>query len=298
LPSGTQYSDYLFWDSLAPTPSWTVQSTSIHIGANAGKFGRGNNSVAIGNNAGVTGIGNNAISIGNNAGGPTNQGANSIQLNASGIGPTGNQGANSILLNATNNSITTPVNSIILAADAVEITGPTGNAFYVAPIRGVTGTSIPPNLLGYNNSTSELTWFSNANYFSSNKVVANSTTSGTIAATSYTSSLGGSPGTNPSVTITTGTAVFVTITGQHTSANSNTELYISFDVTGASNLPANDIRALIMTGRNSGDAMQYSSVLYITGLNAGNNTFSLSYRVSETNTITITNRVLIVERYN
>lgn len=101
--------------------AWAVGSTNINLGGFAGETSQGLNAVAIGYNAGASGQGQNAIAIGLNAG-------------ASG------QAANSIILNA---SIST------LNAGA--------SGLYVAPVRNVTQT----NILGFNTSTNELTYFSN-----------------------------------------------------------------------------------------------------------------------------------------
>lgn len=86
-----------------------MQSTGcIAIGLNAGFTGQGVNSIAIGNNAGFTGQGNNSIAIGNNAGNTA-------------------QPSNTIIINALSNT---------------NINGTTGSAFYVSPIRNVTGAAL------------------------------------------------------------------------------------------------------------------------------------------------------------
>ena len=69
----------MFWNST--TSKWDVDSTKIHIGANAGQINQGANSVAVGYNAGQTNQGANSIAIGYNA---NLVGENSILLNASG----------------------------------------------------------------------------------------------------------------------------------------------------------------------------------------------------------------------
>jgi hypothetical protein len=268
----------------------------VHIGANAGKTGQGANTVAIGNNAGFFEQGTNAIAIGNNAG-ATGQGANSIHLNSSGTTGVTRQGVNSILLNSTNSDISCPANSIILAGSTGTITGATANAFYVEPIREATVALIPENLLGYNNLTSELTYFSNANLFVSNKVVANNNAAGTTSSNTYNVLTGG--GTNPSVTITTGTSVFVTITSYYSSGVNGLEGYVGFAISGDTSIAATDTQALILSGRNAtNNFTQCSATFLVTGLNAGTNIFTLNYKVSTVDTCTFQNRTIIVERYN
>lgn len=117
LPSGTNYSNYLYWNT--NTNSYQVETNStVHIGSNAGTFTQGIGSIAIGNNAGTTGLGNYAISIGSNA-------------------SNNNQSSNSIVLNASNTSITA-----------------NNSATYINPMRSMTGTNMYPT--SYDTSTNEL----------------------------------------------------------------------------------------------------------------------------------------------
>lgn len=62
--TGTNYSDYLFWDN----DEWRVGQNEVHIGSNAGQMNQGKNAIALGKGAGQT-----------------NQPANSIVINASGV---------------------------------------------------------------------------------------------------------------------------------------------------------------------------------------------------------------------
>jgi len=90
LPAGTDYSDYLYWNS--GTTTWEVGSTSIHIGTNAGLTDQGDLSVAIGSAAGLQGQRSGGVAIGTNAG-QNNQeieciaiGTNAGQTNQGGFG--------------------------------------------------------------------------------------------------------------------------------------------------------------------------------------------------------------------
>jgi hypothetical protein len=172
-PTGTNYSDYIYWNNNA----WAVGSTGVHLGTNAGqtgsasncisigynsgRYGQSNGSIAIGNNAGVTGLGSNSISIGNYAGnynGSTGQGSNSIQLNSS--GNTGIQGNASIFLNSTIGStgFSCPSGSIVLISDNASNIGSTASSFYVNPVRQISQN----NILGYDSVAKEITYFSSA----------------------------------------------------------------------------------------------------------------------------------------
>jgi hypothetical protein len=66
LPSGTNYSDYLYWDDVGA--AWAVGSGQVHLGQGAGKIGQGLGGIALGISAGFDSQGNAAIAIGNQAG--------------------------------------------------------------------------------------------------------------------------------------------------------------------------------------------------------------------------------------
>ena len=182
--SGTNYSDYIFWNNA--TSTWDVGNTTIHIGSNAGYTNQQSNAIAIGQNTGYTNQQSNAIAIGQSAGyglqganaiavgqnaGQTNQGTNAVAIgqNAGSTGQGANavaigqnagwtgQGANSIAIG--NNSNITGINNIFLNATGIEkqFFGQTG-AFYVNPIRGTTGIvgNTGMNLLMYNTGTNEV----------------------------------------------------------------------------------------------------------------------------------------------
>ena len=79
--NGTNYSEYLYWNSYIS--EWAVGNNKVHIGTNAGQTGQGSNAVALGNLAGQSNQGSNAIAIGYKAG-ETGSVTNSIILNSSG----------------------------------------------------------------------------------------------------------------------------------------------------------------------------------------------------------------------
>jgi hypothetical protein len=150
LPNGTNYGDYLYWDS--NTSSYAVGDTNINLGQNAGKYSQGTNAVAIGSNAGTTGQGINAVAIGANAG-TTGQGNYSIAIGSK--AGEFNQAANSIVLNATNTALNA---------------GTTG--FFVNPIRinpnigntGLTGINGNTYTLNYNPLSFEIQYFPSLQY--------------------------------------------------------------------------------------------------------------------------------------
>jgi len=85
--SGSNYSDYIYWNSTGTPPAWAVGTTSVHLGGGAGQ-GAGVGSVAIGYQAGYSAQGSYAVAVGYQAG-YSSQPASSIMLNASGTYLTG-----------------------------------------------------------------------------------------------------------------------------------------------------------------------------------------------------------------
>lgn len=65
-PTGTFYSDYIYWDTSGG--QWSVGSSTVHLGQNAGLTEQGLSAVAIGTSAGYSGQGNECIAIGYQAG--------------------------------------------------------------------------------------------------------------------------------------------------------------------------------------------------------------------------------------
>jgi hypothetical protein len=117
-PTGTNYGDYVYWNTNTLSPAWAVGGSNINIGSFAGQTNQGSYAVAIGYEAGYTNQGAYAIAIGNQAGKT-------------------NQAANSVVINATGNALS----------------GAIASAFYAAPIRTATATG---SLLIWNPSTSEI----------------------------------------------------------------------------------------------------------------------------------------------
>ena len=125
-----------------------ISTTPFSVNPNTGdlrlasrlKLDASNNTIGIGGSAGLTNQSGNAIAIGSGAG-QTNQGANSIAIGN--LAGQTNQAANSIVINATGTGVT----------------GATGSASYIAPIRNP-NTSYN-NFLNYDASTNEVVY----NYF-------------------------------------------------------------------------------------------------------------------------------------
>ncbi len=82
VPSGVNYSDYLFWDGSA----WVVGDSQVHLGASAGQINQGAAAVAIGQSAGQYSQATDAIAIGHAAGQGTSAGVDIQDAEAIAIG--------------------------------------------------------------------------------------------------------------------------------------------------------------------------------------------------------------------
>ncbi len=113
---------------------------------------------------------------------------------------------------------------------------------------------------------------------------------GTTTSATYTATLAGSPGTNPSVTLVTGTTALVMLsTGMFTSGGSGA---ISVAVSGATTLAANTVYGMQTASANSSD---YARTFVLTGLTAGTNTFTLQYNAAGGGTQSFLRRNLTVQ---
>jgi hypothetical protein len=108
---------------------------------------------------------------------------------------------------------------------------------------------------------------------------------GTTTAGPFTSVLSGTPGINPSVTVTCGSKVLVTIGAYiEVSYSIGGEGLVGFAVSGATTRAASVEQSLSVYGRNAGGATigsQASATYVVTGLTPGVNTFELQYSVEK-----------------
>jgi hypothetical protein len=103
------------------------------------------------------------------------------------------------------------------------------------------------------------------------------------------------PTAGPTVTVTTGTLALV-IFGCEQSNDGTGSTRTSVEVTGASSIAAEDIRALTLSGVDAGALLQASHAVFYIDLLPGVNTFTMKYRVSS-GTGTFRRRRLIVLPY-
>lgn len=85
--------------------------------------------------------------------------------------------------------------------------------------------------------------------------------------------------TGPTVTATTG-ALALVIFGCEQSNDGTGSTRTSVDVSGASVIGADDIRALTLSGVTAGAILQASHAVFYDDLTPGSNTFTMKYRVS------------------
>jgi hypothetical protein len=111
---------------------------------------------------------------------------------------------------------------------------------------------------------------------------------GTTTSAGYTATLSGSPGTNPSVTLATGTSALVTYTVQTLASGGFAGSSVA--VSGATTLVASD-NYILVSEVTTGITLSRTFVL--DGLTAGTNTFTLQYRTA--GTATYNRRNLVVQ---
>jgi hypothetical protein len=125
-------------------------------------------------------------------------------------------------------------------------------------------------------------------------VGAGNNASGTTTSNTFTASLSGTPGTNLSVTLVTGTTAMVVIQGALANSSDGQGAYIGAAVSGATTLAAS-VADCLYNGGPASRYVQSSAVLIFSGLTAGTNTFTLNYRVGNTGTGDFVYRRLYVQ---
>lgn len=115
--------------------------------------------------------------------------------------------------------------------------------------------------------------------------------SGTINSGSYSTSLSGSPGTNPSVTLVTGSTVLVEHSSEITAPSSGVGTLQSVGVSGATTIGPDDHKWI---GNWNTETSTVSKTIPITYLNPGSNTFYLAYRHGGTTGGTVGKRRIVV----
>lgn len=108
-------------------------------------------------------------------------------------------------------------------------------------------------------------------------VGAYTSNAGATTSTSYTTSLTGSPGTNPSVTLVTGTTALVSVSTMANNSGAGSSV-LGVRVSGATS-PQQDFEQQVGMYISATLYFMFGRTAVITGLTAGTNTFTLIYRV-------------------
>jgi hypothetical protein len=114
-------------------------------------------------------------------------------------------------------------------------------------------------------------------------------TSQTTTSTTYTNLAT----TGPAVTLATDTSAIVIATAEISNNTASKQCKMGFAVSGATTMAASDTYATWATSAGANGIYQMSGMFYVTGLTAGNNTFTAKY-AAVSNTCTFVNRTLIV----
>lgn len=83
----------------------------------------------------------------------------------------------------------------------------------------------------------------------------------------------------PSVTVNTGTSAWVAIQCRMSNNTANSQSFAGWGVSGATTVIASNALAIICENATAGNIQRYGIVHHQTGLNPGNNTFTMQYHV-------------------
>lgn len=188
------------------------------------------------------------------------------------------------------------VNAYLMQGALVFTTEAVRDAAITAPAEGMvamlTAPSVPAATGGSNAvPTTVLTVYNGSVWVCLSEVAAYTTNTGTTTSTSFTATLSGSPGTNPSVTLVTGTTALVTVSAtaaMGTASNAS----VGFAVSGATTLAASTSNSSATTSVTN---MTTTLTQIITGLTAGTNTFTMRYSINPSFTLTLNDRRIIVK---
>lgn len=88
----------------------------------------------------------------------------------------------------------------------------------------------------------------------------------------------------PSITVTTGTRAIVSIQARMENNTTNSSMFASFQVTGASSIAADDANGITMDGIAANNSVRIGCMRFLDTLTAGSNTFTMKYRCGDTAT--------------
>jgi len=117
---------------------------------------------------------------------------------------------------------------------------------------------------------------------------------GTTTSSSYTATLSGSPGTNASVTLVTGTTALISIRSLLDQNTVGFYAAVSVAVSGAGTVAATDQSSLYFS-KSSNGSVNAGTTFLLSGLTAGTNTFTLQYKMDGGGTASFRERGITVQ---
>jgi hypothetical protein len=118
--------------------------------------------------------------------------------------------------------------------------------------------------------------------------------SGTTTSATYTATLSGSPGTNPSVTLVTGTTALVSIRSLIDQNTVGSYALVSVAVSGAGTVAASNNFSMYFS-KSTSASFNMGTTFMLSGLTAGTNTFTMQYAIDVSGTATFSTRGITVE---
>lgn len=119
---------------------------------------------------------------------------------------------------------------------------------------------------------------------------------GTLVSTpAFTATLAGSPGTNPSVTLATGTTALVSIAATLNSSAAGSGAVMAIAVSGATTIAASSDNGIENASQSAGSYLTLCRTFVIGSLTAGTNTFTLQYSIPATVTGSFLRRNITVQ---
>ena len=175
------------------------------------------------------------------------------------------------------------ISANLLAGGPIYATEALRDAAITSPFEGqrayITGSTVAAATGGTANvPTGIQTIYNGSAWVCTTEVSALTANTGTTASTSYTTTLSGSPGTNPSVTLSTGTTALVSLYAMGYATVQGAGPYLSVAVSGASTIAASDNFSSRLDAPLANYSFQLAFTSVISGLTAGTNTFTLNYR--------------------
>lgn len=158
------------------------------------------------------------------------------------------------------------------------------DAAITSPVEGMMAYITAPTIPSGTGATVTIptgirTIYNGTNWVCITPISAYTTNLGTVTSTSYTTTLSGSPGTNPTVTLVTGTSARVSIRADIFN-NTTSAVIMSVSVSGATTLTGNDAYSVYLSAHAASSEHAFGTTFILPGLTAGTNTFSICYRVN------------------